>query len=271
MNIQNESGIGWTKVPRWNPMIHEVDYLPGATWNPTAGCFHGCTWKMPDGTMSRCYAKDVAEGLARKAYPFGFAHHYWHADRLNEPLAKKKPHGIFVGSMADLFGSWVAKQQIDKVIDIMRRAHWHTFLVLTKNPKRLVDFSPFPSNVWVGMSLPTDDPREQLNTAIYRRLNYMGQVQATVRFLSAEPLWRDAGVALENYHMPEERELPLEWIIIGAMSKGAKVYQPNYGWASNMVMLAEDLGIPVYMKHNIQIRGLNRLTDFPIIMDKDDV
>lgn len=264
MNIQTDKGIGWTRVPRWNEEKDAFDFLPGATWNPTAGCFHGCTWTMPDGSIAGCYAKRVAEKLAVKFYPDGFAHHYWRPERLEEPFKKKRPHGIFVGSMADLFGAWVPAEQIQAVIDVMAKCPWHTFLILTKNPKRLIDFSPYPLNVWVGMSTPTDDLRTKRGEAIYRQLHYMNDVQATVRFLSAEPLWQDVAGALENWHYPPARPLPLDWIIIGAMTKGPKVSRTNPAWIDHMVSLTRDLKIGLYMKRNLQIE--DRLTEFPLVL-----
>lgn len=264
MNIQHgPKRIGWTEVPRSLDLLDEDEWeqLPGATWNPTAGCFHGCTWESRDGgAIAECYAKGMAEGVARQSYPDGFESHYWHSLRLREPFVKKKPHGIFVGSMGDLFGSWVPEYQILTVMDVMRGAHWHTFLVLTKNPKRLREYSPFPANVWVGMSLPTES-REKRGTAIFNRLHDMAEVEATVRFLSAEPLWWNAGGALRDFG--EVRGLPLDWVIVGAMSRGAKVYQPERLWVENMLSCAGDFGMPVYMKSNLKWEP--RLTEFPMV------
>ena len=181
MNIQGENGIGWTKVPRWNKQTGKFYRLPGATLNPMAGCFHGCQWESIDGgVIAECYAKGVAEGLATKAYPHGFKHHYWYPERLIEPLKKQKPHGIFVGSMGDMFGAWVPSEQITQVLDMMRLAHWHTFLVLTKNPKRLAEFNPFPPNVWVGMSLPVDGRNGQ-GTAIFHDLAAMKNLKVVTK------------------------------------------------------------------------------------------
>src|SRR5215203_1739239 len=97
------------------------------TWNPIGGCMHACKWTMPDGSTAQCYAKDVAEGVAREHYPAGFEAHYWHEERLFEPLYVKEPARIFPDSMADLFGRWVSPIEIDNVLNIMETAHWHTF------------------------------------------------------------------------------------------------------------------------------------------------
>jgi protein gp37 len=112
--------------------IEWTDY----TWNPTGGCLHGCTWKMPDGSVTECYSKTVAERLAQSSYKDGFEHHYWREYALNDPLKLKEPARIFVGSMADLFGHWVPEKQIRRVLGVMEKAHWHTFQTLSKYPIR---------------------------------------------------------------------------------------------------------------------------------------
>lgn len=250
MNIQKPpNGIEWTRIRRQESGTTTT--LIGATWNPTAGCFHNCMWAMPDGTVAECYAKTVAENLAAKSYPYGFAFHYWHPERLHEPLKARTPMGIFVGSMADLFGHWVHKNQIRKVINVMRRAHWHTFLILTKNPRRLMEFSPFPPNVWVGASITGGPLTRSENAAqglsVY--LRYLDSVKATVRFISFEPLWFDAASTLWNWRTA--KPLPIEWAIIGAASNGAKTYQPESEWVSGLVSMLRTDNLPIFMKGNL--------------------
>ena len=59
MNRQKApKGIEWTRIRRADGSV-----LPGYTWNPTGGCLHGCTWQMPDGSVTECYAKTVAERI----------------------------------------------------------------------------------------------------------------------------------------------------------------------------------------------------------------
>lgn len=260
MNIQKPPhGIEWTRVHR--KINGQVITLPGATWNPSAGCFHNCMWEMPDGTVADCYAKTMAEGRAAGVYPHGFAHHYWHPHRLDEPLKKRDPYGIFVGSMADLFGHWVPKEQILEVLDIMRRAHWHTFLILTKNPRRLMEFNPFPDNVWVGASI-TGGPLTRVDNAkqaLMVYLRYLSAVQALVRFMSFEPLWFDAASVLRRWR--ESLLLPLDWAIIGAASNGPKTYQPEPQWVEALIRSLRHSNLPIFMKGNLQWHPF--LTEFP--------
>jgi protein gp37 len=42
-----------------------------------------------------------------------------------KPLDWKKPQMIFVNSMSDLFHKDVPFEFIEKVFDVMKRAHWH--------------------------------------------------------------------------------------------------------------------------------------------------
>lgn len=223
------------------------------TWNPTAGCMHGCTWKMPDGSIAECYAKKIAEGLARAAYPQGFEHHYWRQHVLYEPLKEPNPSKIFVGSMADLFGHWVPQEQIQQVLEVMRRADWHTFQTLSKYPIRLPEFNPFPANVWVGVSLPAGHliSQEGAARALKAYLNPMTRIQASVRFMSIEPLWFDAGRVFKQWG-EENGDLPFEWVIIGAATNGPKTYQPDPGWVTNLLDVLDAQQIPVFFKGNLQ-------------------
>ena len=64
MNRQKPpKGIEWTRIRQ-----ADGTELPGYTWNPTGGCFHGCTWRMPDGSITECYAKTIAERFT-SGYP----------------------------------------------------------------------------------------------------------------------------------------------------------------------------------------------------------
>lgn len=223
------------------------------TWNPTGGCFHGCTWKMPDGSVTECYAKKIAEGLARSAYSQGFVHHYWREHVLHEPLKLSTPARIFVGSMADLFGHWVPEEQIRRVLEVMKEASWHTFQTLSKYPVRLPAFNPFPSNVWVGVSLPAGHlmSRAGAARALVSYLKQMVHIEASVRFMSIEPLWFDAGRVLEVW-AEEHGNLPFEWAIIGAATNGRSVYQPKAAWVERVLRVMDELRIPVFFKGNLE-------------------
>jgi protein gp37 len=252
MNKQKPpKGIEWTRIQKY--VDGKTVELPGYTWNPTGGCLHGCTWQMPDGSITECYAKTVAERLAVSTYKDGFAHHYWRPNALNEPLGIKEPAGVFVGSMADLFGHWVPEEQIRQVLEVMQKADWHTFQTLSKYPIRLAEFNPFPSNVWVGVSLPAGHMMKASGgaRALMAYLRYMEQVEAKVRFMSIEPLWFDVAPVFEAWLKSHER-LPFEWVIVGAASSGAKIFQPTPSWVQGLLDIFDAQQIPVFFKGNLR-------------------
>lgn len=250
MNRQHPpKGIEWTRIRQ----LIDGEWIerPGYTWNPTGGCLHGCTWKMPDGSITECYAKTIAERFT-SAYHNGFEHHYWRPDALREPEMVKTPAGIFVGSMADLFGHWVPSEQIRDVLRVMEKADWHIFQTLSKYPLRLPEFNPFPSNTWVGVSLPAGhlmNP-DGAARALYVYLNHMTSVQAVVRFMSLEPLWFDAASVLQKW-LGSSEKLPFEWVIIGAASNGRRLFQPEPQWIQSLLDLMDKHDIPVFFKGNL--------------------
>ena len=248
MNRQHPpKGIEWTRI-----RLADGTVLPGYTWNPTGGCFHGCTWKMPDGSITECYAKTIAERFT-SGYRHGFEHHYWRPHSLRAPLRVKKPAGIFVGSMADLFGHWVPDEQISQVLDVMEEASWHTFQTLSKFPIRLPQFNPFPENVWVGVSLPAGHLMSATGgaRALKAYLRHMQKIEAAVRFMSIEPLWFDVAPVFEAW-LREEGALPFEWAIIGAASNGRKTFQPDVAWTQGLLDVLDELEMPVFFKGNLE-------------------
>ncbi len=82
-----------------------------------------------------CYAKTFAErfrGVPNHPYEQGFDLKLW-PERLELPLQWKKPRRIFVNSMSDLFHKDIPDDYIRRVFDIMLKADWHIFQVLTKS------------------------------------------------------------------------------------------------------------------------------------------
>jgi protein gp37 len=235
MNKQGINGIEWTHY----------------TWNVIAGCKHACQWQMPDGNIATCYAKTVAERVAQAAYPQGFEAHYWHPKRLNEPFGVKTPSRIFLDSMSDLMGHWVADNQIQAVLDVARKASHHTFQLLTKNPRRLLNFE-FPANVWVGASMPPDfmfgKPLSRAKQArmLDITLETLAQVKAPIRWISAEPLsWNIAPIM--DHHAGA-----IQWCVIGAASNGKTLYAPEDGHIQALVEVLEDQDVTVFYKGNMK-------------------
>ena len=184
-----------------------------ATWNPIAGCAvlsPGCTNCYAMRMAARLQAMGMSKyaGTTRKSGK----RHVWTGrvnvdmDALTAPLTWKKPQRIFVNSMSDLFQDQAEEAFIRQVWQVMRRAHWHSFQVLTKRPERMLevlskpDFPTLP-NVWLGTSVESEDYLD--------RIDLLRRVPAHIRFVSFEPL---LGPIIE----PDLRGI--HWAIIGGES-----------------------------------------------------
>jgi len=157
-------------------------------WNPSTGCDRvspGC---------AHCYALDLAARLKRMGKEkyqrdgapgtsgpgFGLT---LHERVLEMPLRQRRPRTYFVNSMSDLFHPDVPDDFIARVFEVMTRASWHTFQILTKREQRLSALGQelsWPSNVWMGVSIE--------NRRFIHRADHLRQVPSAVRFVSAEPL-----------------------------------------------------------------------------------
>ena len=109
-----------------------------ATWNPVTGCT-----KVSPGCR-HCYAERMArrlQAMGQPNYVNGFEVTV-HEHMLEQPLGWRRPRVVFVNSMSDLFHERVPLAFIRRVFEVMRRASWHTFQVLTKRSERLAEVSP---------------------------------------------------------------------------------------------------------------------------------
>lgn len=182
-----------------------------ATWNPVTGCD-----KISPG-CKHCYAERMANRLqaARNpSYENGFELTL-QPRMLNRPIEWKKPKNIFVNSMSDLFHDDVPLEYIRQVFDVMNRADWHQYQVLTKRAERLQELSGrlnWAPNIWMGVSVE--------NEKYLYRIDHLRQTGAQVKFLSLEPL-------LGPLHDMDLRGI--DWAIVGGESgPGARPVDPAW-------------------------------------------
>jgi protein gp37 len=232
-------------------------YYEGWTANPIQGCQAGCSWQMQNGARAQCYAKTLAEhGLAKAAYPQGFAHVRFNDKELSAILKHKNPSGIFIDSMSDLLGLGVPDEWTERVVEVMRLKREHIFFILTKNPERLPDFD-WPANCFVGVSAPPTYLNKKLQmgqdlTTSRGRLNwyrkaleYLAKTNAAIKWTSIEPLSDDFSTAFQ------ETGFVFEWAVIGTASNGRMTIQPDESHFANVLTTLEDNGVPVFFKGNI--------------------
>jgi protein gp37 len=200
-----------------------------STWNPVTGCT-----KISPG-CKHCYAERMAERLqamGQPNYANGFALTL-QPQMLERPLGWKKPQTIFVNSMSDLFHDDVPVEFIRRVFDVMTRAHWHRFQVLTKRAERLAAIGgelTWPSNVWMGVSVENDRYRH--------RVDCLRATPARTRFLSLEPL-------LGPIH--SLNLTGIDWVIVGGESgPGARPMREE--WVTDLRNQCARAGVPFFFK-----------------------
>jgi protein gp37 len=207
------SGIEWTE----------------STWNPVTGCT-----KISPG-CKHCYA----EVLARRLHAMGQPN-YRNAfeltlqpQMLELPLRWKKPQRIFVNSMSDLFHREVPLEYLQRVFDVMRRAHWHRFQVLTKRADRLRELDAeidWPANVWMGVSVES--------AAYVARIEDLRATGAALKFLSLEPLLGP---------LPRLDLCGIDWVIVGGES-GVSARPIEEAWVLEIREQCRRAGVPFFFK-----------------------
>ncbi|HNW81237.1 MAG TPA: phage Gp37/Gp68 family protein [Methanoregulaceae archaeon] len=207
------SGIEWTET----------------TWNPVTGCT-----KISPG-CKHCYAERMAhrlQAMGQPNYQNGFKVTL-HERMLPLPLEWRKPRMIFVNSMSDLFHKEVPTSFIKKTFDVMHKASWHTFQLLTKRSDRFREIEEtirIPKNVWLGVSVECED-------YLYR-IDDLRKTGAQVRFLSLEPLIGPLpGLDLNG----------INWVIVGGESgPGARPMQEE--WVTDIRDTCLASGVPFFFK-----------------------
>lgn len=182
--MANNSSIEWTE----------------STWNPITGCTKispGCKF---------CYAERMAlrlQAMNNPSYQNGFELTI-QPRMLELPLSWRTPKAIFVNSMSDLFHENIPFEYVQQIFDVMRRAYWHQFQILTKRGDYLAEVAArldWPENVWMGVSVE--------NAKYTSRIDCLRETGAAVKFLSLEPL------------LGPLRKLNLrgiDWVIVGGES-----------------------------------------------------
>ncbi len=191
-----------------------------------------------------CYARRLAKRkkkACRKCYSFV---PHLHPERLAQPLKLRRPAMVFVGSMGDMFGDFIPSRWIERVLEVVEKASWHTFLFLTKNPKRYNEFE-FPENAWLGTTI-----NSQKDIA---RLASLSSIPCdNITFVSFEPLY--SAIRLKFF-----RFKPPDWIIIGAQSRPE--FQPEQEWVADLIAQAREIGAKVFLKNNLKYP--EKIQEFP--------
>ncbi len=207
-----------------------------STWNPVTGCT-----KLSPGCKN-CYAERMAkrlQAMGQPNYASGFSLAV-HEHALELPLQWKTPQVIFVNSMSDLFHKDVPLAFIKKVFDVMNRADWHQYQILTKRSARLLELNRYlswASHIWMGVSVETEK--------YLRRIDDLRGTGAHIKFLSLEPL-------LGPLH--KLNLIDINWVIVGGESgPGARPMLED--WVTDIRDQCRKAEVPFFFK---QWGGVNK-------------
>lgn len=253
----------------------DIEYLD-FTWNPTKGCSpvsEGC---------ANCWAQRMSKRLAGMGVdgydtddPFAVT---CFPDRLDEPFGIKKPSicsrcrtkleqskRVGVSFMGDLFHDEVPFEFVDAVWSRMSRCPQHTFIILTKRPKRMAEFVSEVGvfnydvlrNVQLGVSVSNQPDADKL-------LPILLQIRAAVRLVSVEPLLSAIDLIdyLPDWDMPgdsPEYSPGVDWVICGSET-GPGARPMEYKWAVDLFDQCQAAGVPFFSKADpsggrLSIRG----------------
>ncbi len=203
------------------------------TWNPVTGCT-----KISAG-CDNCYAERFSErfrGVPGHPFEYGFDLTL-RPERLSQPLSWKKPRMVFVNSMSDLFHKLVPSEYIAEVFDTMEQANWLIFQVLTKRSSLMKNFinrrykdRPVPEHIWLGTSIEDSTKRS--------RIKHLQETNASVRFLSVEPLIGPPG----KLHLEG-----IQWAIVGGES-GPRARPLELTWARSARDQCVEQNVPFFFK-----------------------
>jgi len=200
-----------------------------STWNPVTGCS-----KLSPG-CANCYAERMAKRLQAMSspnYKNGFKV-TTHEHLLELPLMWKKPQTIFVNSMSDLFHESIPDSFIFKTFEVMKKANWHRFQILTKRSNRLIKLNShlvWQPNILMGVSVENADYQY--------RIDNLKETNALTKFISFEPLI--GPVEIHNLK-------GIDWVIVGGES-GPKARPINQEWVTGIRDECFGCEIPFFFK-----------------------
>jgi len=152
--------------------------------------------------------------------------------------------------MSDLFHQSVPEWYIKQVFEVMKKAEWHTFQVLTKRSKRLVQLAPeldWADNIWMGVTVESQDYKHRITDLV--------KTPAKIKYLSIEPMITQIKpISLKG----------IDWVIVGGESgPGARPIEEK--WVTSIRDKCLESQIPFFFK---QWGGVNKKLNGRLLEDK---
>lgn len=249
MGEQKANGITW------------CDY----TWNLVWGC------QRISPACESCYAEAFARRLGKHLWGPSATRQTMSASYWDQPVkwnrrAEKEGvrRKVFCSSMADVFEDHpTVEQERSKLWPLIKATPWLDWLLLTKRASRIAECLPedwgegYP-NVWLGVTCENQEWAD-------KRIPYLLDVPAVIRFLSCEPLLGplDLSEYLQNEYYVAQADLQhrfddgsrfetvIHQVIVGGESS-FKARPMDTDWARAILMDCRHANTAFFMKQMSQ-------------------
>ena len=134
-------------------------------WSPVTGCLNDCWY---------CYGKTDFQRRGMSYAP------EFHPEVLKEPFSMRASK-IFVTHYTDLMGDFIHTEWIEPILGVCRSLPKHTFMFLSKSPRRYFEFD-FPDNCMLGVTVESRDQ--------WQRAEMIKELKAR-KWISIEPIMGD--------------------------------------------------------------------------------
>lgn len=251
-------------------MTHPDRIKKGLYWDRAWSLVEGCTpvsegchycWAAQASAMRACQGNPKIraryEGLAEGRPPRFTGIVRLQPDSLLIPQRVKKPTTFSVWN--DLFHKDVPTEFILKVFQVAMRCPQHTFLWLTKRPKRMLKVLDYGkprygtcpgkplSNLWLGVSIENNKHDDRIIDLL--------KIPAAVHFVSVEPML--SAVNLKRFLLPgfgdvigifkDDWKKRQRWVICGAETGPGKRFMKTE-WAKNLRDQCVEADVPFFLK-----------------------
>jgi len=240
----------------------KIEYLQGGySWNPikmrcdpvSEGC-KNC-WHLR--FAKRHAANPTFSAKNRKAYSGDSLR--IDVDELLAPTKVRKPAMIAVQFMGDIFHEDIRQMWLSDIFHVMHEQHQHTYLILTKRPKRMLEWmkhywnesnGPAIDNIWLGVSVENQAAADE-------RIPLLLQTPAAKRWISVEPMlgpvfFRDVPIGSTLPAGPGDRfggplKEGIDWVVCGGETGPHKRRMDTRDYSS-LVVQCREAEVPFFGK-----------------------
>jgi protein gp37 len=156
--------------------------------------------------------------------PWGAPHFL--PENLDMPANTKTPSRVFVAPMSDMGHLRAETHWLMAIVDAMKAAPWHSYIVLTKRPGRWM--ADLPRGVWAGV---TAENQARFDERWPILVQSMMDVHPRVLFVSVEPMLEPVSI-IRSPAIDHPCQMP-DWVLCGPET-GSGARPCEHGWIEGL-------------------------------------